>query len=73
MFYVLRIRFVRQDLASVIEGVSRGGARRELKKRGRGMKDHVEKSMRIVTLIQDALVKINPTDPLRFSKRHGSS
>ena len=35
------------------EGVRRGGARRELKKRGRGMKDRVDKSMglMIVTLI----------------------
>jgi hypothetical protein len=32
------------------------------------MKDHVDKSMGIVTLIVETLVKINPTEPLRFSK-----
>jgi hypothetical protein len=47
----------------------RGGARRELKKRGRGMKDRVDKSMGIVTLIAEALAKINPTEPFRFAKR----
>ena len=35
------------------EGVSRGGARREVKKRGRGMKDRVDKSMGIVILIPE--------------------
>jgi hypothetical protein len=29
------------------------------------MKDHVDKSMGIVTLIPEALAKINPTDDLR--------
>ena len=32
------------------------------------MKDHVDKSMGIVTLILETLAKINPTDPLRFPK-----
>ncbi len=36
---------------------------------GRGMKDHVDKSIGIVTLIVEVLDKINPTDPLRFGKR----
>jgi hypothetical protein len=36
--------------------------RRELKKRGRGMKDHVDKSMGIITLIAEALAKIKPTE-----------
>ena len=31
-------------------GLRRGGVRRELKKRGRGMKDRVDKSMGVVTL-----------------------
>ena len=51
------------------KGVRRGVGRRELKKWGRGMKDRVDKSMEIVTLIDVALAKINPTDPLRFTKR----
>ena len=51
------------------EGVRRGGARRELKKRGRGMKDRVDKSMGIVTLIAEVLTKINPTESLRLVKR----
>jgi hypothetical protein len=29
------------------------------------MKDHVDKSMGIVTLIPEALTKIKPTDPFR--------
>ncbi len=33
------------------------------------MKDRVDKSMGIVTLIVEALAKIKPTDPLRFAKR----
>ena len=33
------------------------------------MKDRVDKSMGIVTLIDEALVKINPTEPFRFAKR----
>ena len=33
------------------------------------MKDRGEKSMGIVTLITESLPKINPTDPLRFTKR----
>jgi hypothetical protein len=32
------------------------------------MKDHVDKSMGIVILISESLVKIKPTDPSRFSK-----
>jgi len=31
------------------DGLRRGGARRELKKRGRGMKDRLDKSMGIVS------------------------
>jgi len=37
------------------EGVRRGGPRGESKKRGRGMKDHVDKLMGIVTLIVEVL------------------
>jgi len=33
------------------------------------MKDRVDKSIGIVTLIPEVLVKINPTEPLRFTKR----
>ena len=33
------------------------------------MKDRVDKSMAIVTLITQSLAKINPTKPLRFAKR----
>jgi hypothetical protein len=33
------------------------------------MKDHVDKSMGIVTRIAEALTGIKPTDPLRLSKR----
>jgi hypothetical protein len=33
------------------------------------MKDRVDKSIGIVTLITKALAKINPTEPLRFAKR----
>ena len=33
------------------------------------MKGRVDKSMGIVILIAEALVKINPTEPLRFAKR----
>ncbi len=50
------------------DGSRRGGARRELKNRGRGMKDRTDKSMGIVTLIPQALAKIKPTEPLRFTK-----
>ena len=49
----------------------RGAGRRELKKRGRGMKDHVYKSIGIVTLIIEDLAKINRTESLRFVKRAG--
>jgi hypothetical protein len=35
------------------------------------MKDRVDKSMGIVTLIPVDLVKIKPTDPLRFTKCPG--
>jgi hypothetical protein len=44
-------------------------SRRELKKRGKGMKDRVDKSMGIVTHIAEALPRIKPTDPLRLAKR----
>ena len=37
--------------------------------RVRGMKDRVDKSMGIVTNIAEALVGIEPTDPLRSAKR----
>jgi hypothetical protein len=47
----------------------RGAGRRELKKRGRGMKGHVYKSIGIVTLIIEDLAKINRTESLRFVKR----
>ena len=50
------------------DGLIRGGARREFKKRGRGRKDRVDKSTGIVTLIGESLVKIKPTVPLRFVK-----
>ena len=33
------------------------------------MKDRIDTSMGIVTLIAEALVKIDPTEPLRFTKR----
>jgi hypothetical protein len=33
------------------------------------MKDHVDKSMGIVTRIGESLTRIKPTDPLRLSKR----
>jgi hypothetical protein len=33
------------------------------------MKDCVDKSMGIVTLIPEALAKIDSTEPLRFAKR----
>jgi hypothetical protein len=33
------------------------------------MKDHVDKSMGIVTRITEALVRIKPTEPLRLAKR----
>ena len=48
------------------EGVRRGDGRRELTKRGRGMKDSVHKSMGIVTLMTESLTKINPTESLRL-------
>ena len=51
------------------EGLRRGAGRRELKKRGRGMKGRVDKSIGIVTLIAEALAKINPTVTLRVVKR----
>jgi hypothetical protein len=49
------------------EGLRRGLGRRELKERGRGMKDRVDKSMGIATIIAEALAKIKPTEPLRFA------
>ena len=33
------------------------------------MKDHVDKSMGIVTRIAEALARIKPTDPLRLANR----
>ena len=51
------------------DGLRRGGDRRELKNRGKGMKGRVDKSMGIVTLIPEALTKIKPTETLIFSKR----
>jgi hypothetical protein len=53
------------------EGVRRGVGRRELQNRVREMKDCVDKSMGIVTLIVivEVLVKINPTESLRFVSR----
>ena len=50
------------------EGVRSGVGRRELKNRGRGMKGRVDKSMGIVTLIDESLDKINPTESSRFTK-----
>ncbi len=47
----------------------RGGTRREFKKRGKGMKGLVDKSMGIVTHIAEALARIKPTEPLRLDKR----
>jgi hypothetical protein len=40
-----------------------------VKKRGRGMKDRVDKSIGIVTRITDACAKNKLTEPLRLSKR----
>jgi hypothetical protein len=37
------------------KGLRRGAGPRELKKRGRGMKDHVDKSIGILTLIVEDL------------------
>ncbi len=37
-----------------------------LKNRGRGVKDHVDKSMRIVTHITEVLGRIKPTESLRL-------
>ena len=47
--------------------VRRGGVRRELKNRGKGMKGRVD-SMGIVTFISEVLSKIKPTESLIFSK-----
>jgi hypothetical protein len=47
----------------------RGGTRRELKRRGKGMKDHVDKSMGIETLIAEVLAGIKPTESLRLANR----
>ncbi len=59
-------RFLRKEDK---DGLRRGGARRELKKRGMGMNGRLDKSMGIVTLIPEVLTKIKPTDHLIFSKR----
>ena len=40
-----------------------------MKKRGKGMKDHVDESMGIVTVIVEDLAKIKHTESSRFSKR----
>ena len=48
------------------EGLRSGAGRRELKHRGRGIKDRVDKSMGIVTLIAEVLGKSRPTEPLRL-------
>ena len=50
------------------DGLRRGGVRRGLKKRGKGMKGHVN-NLGIVTLIVEVLTKINPTESLIFAKR----
>ena len=39
-----------------------GGIRRELRNRGRGIQDHVDKSMGIVILITEISTKINSTE-----------
>jgi hypothetical protein len=59
---------LRSTFESVVQG-REGGTRREFKKRGRGMKDRVDKSMGIVTRIAEALARIKPTDPLRLADR----
>ena len=47
----------------------RGDTRRELKKRGKGIKDRVDNSMGIVTRIAEDLTRIKPTESLRLVKR----
>ena len=44
----------------------RGDIRREFKKRDKGMKGHVDKSMGIVTHTTEVLTRIKPTEPIRF-------
>jgi len=53
------------------EGARRGGVRRHRKKRGRGMKDRVDKSRGIVTLIVEALATIKRTGTSRSDKQAG--
>ncbi len=53
----------------VLPGLRRGGTRREFKKRGKGMKDLVDKWMGIVTRIAEDLVRIKRTESLRLDKR----
>jgi hypothetical protein len=51
-------------LKQIVTEIRRDTCRRELNKRGRGVKDHIDKlshkSIGIVTLIAEVLAKINP-------------
>ena len=58
------LRQIVPEIRPKMDDLRRGGTRRELKKRGRGMKDRVDKSMGIVTRITEALTRIKPTEPL---------
>ena len=49
-----------------MERVRRGGTRRDPGMKGRGMKDHVDKSRGIVTLIPETLPKIKTTQKVKL-------
>ena len=61
------LRQIVPEIRPKMDDLRRGGTRRELKKRGRGMKDRVDKSMGIVTFIVETSVKMKPTETLRFT------
>ena len=50
-------------------GARRGVERRERMKRGSGMKGQDERSRGMEILIDEALAKIKPTQPLRLGKQ----
>jgi hypothetical protein len=68
--YVHHVSF-RQSVEEIRLGkeYEEGGTRRERMKRGRSMKDRVDKSRGMETLIDETFAKIKPTESLRLAKQ----
>ena len=57
------------ELSNTIEGDTRSAVVRVRIKRGTVMTGRVDRSRGIVTLMAEALAKINPIEPLRLAKQ----